>query len=379
MSHSYRQCSGVMFASLLLFSGALQASGSGQEVNTEYEDTTLVEITGGLEHPWGLAILPDGRYLVTERKGRLLLVDGGDTTTISGTPEVKAVNQGGLLDVVLHPEYEDNGWIYLTYSKPENADDTRLAMGRARLDGDRLSEWEVLFEQDRASSAGRHYGARMAWMNDGTLLLTVGDRGEDEKNRPQHLDDHAGSVLRLTATGAAAEGNPFAGQEGALPEIYSYGHRNIQGIIVHPDTGEIWVTEHGPRGGDELNLIEAGNNYGWPEVSLGRDYRSEEQFGERSNGDMTGPVYEFLPTLAPSGLALVSGDTYPAWQGNLLAGGLRAERVLRVVLEEQEVVHLEELLLKTVGRIRDVREGPDGHIYVLNDEEDAGLFRLEPR
>lgn len=281
--------------------------------------------------------------------------------------------------MVLHPDYKNNGWIYLSYSKPEDDGNTRLAVGRAKLDGDSLVQWEDLFEQDRASAAERHYGARMAWMQDGSLLLSVGDRGEHDKNRPQQLDDHAGSVLRLTETGAAAEGNPFAGQDDALAEIYSYGHRNIQGMIVHPDTGEIWVTEHGPRGGDELNLIEAGKNYGWPVVSMGREYRTEEPFGERNKQDMTDPVYEFLPTLAPSGLALVSADTFPAWQGNLLAGGLRAERVLRVVLEDHSVVHLEELLLKTIGRIRDVREGADGLIYVLNDSDDGGLFRLEPR
>jgi len=363
----------------LALPGAVQADKHEKETfSTEYESIRLVQVAGGLSHPWSLAILPDGRYLVSEKEGRLQLIEDGNKTEISGVPEVSASGQGGLLDVVLHPDYEDNGWIYFTWSKATDGSDTRTVLSRARLDGDALADWEDLFQQDRASSPGRHYGSRLAWHNDGTLLMSIGDRGT-EPERAQDRGDHAGAVLRLTETGEAAGDNPFVNDEGVLPEIYSYGHRNIQGMIVNPDNGEIWVTEHGPRGGDELNLVQAGNNYGWPVAGKGRDYGTEEIFGDtRSKDTMTDPVHEFLPTHAPSGLALITADTFSAWEGNLMAGGLRSERIRRVVLEDQQVVHEEELLLKAIGRIRDVREGPEGHIYVLNDEEEAGLYRIEP-
>jgi aldose sugar dehydrogenase len=289
---------------------------------------------------------------------------------------VRAQNQGGLLDVALHPAFEQNRWLYLTYSKAGDGG-TATALARGRLDGDSLSDVEDLFVQDRFSEPGRHYGSRLAWQADGTLLMSIGDRGV-EPERAQDLADHAGKLLRLTEDGAAADGNPFAGRDDALPEIYSYGHRNIQGIAIDPRSGEIWVTEHGPRGGDELNLVRAGANYGWPVVSRGRDYRTEEQWGEgRHREGMVEPVYEILPTLAPSGLALVTLDAFPRWQGNLLAGGLRAQTIRRLVVENETVVHDEELRALDVGRVRDVREGPDGNVYVLTDESDGALYRIE--
>ncbi len=346
-------------------------------IGTQYERIRLVKLAGDLEHPWGVAFLPDGRYLVSERPGRLKLVEDGVMTRVSGVPEVVAVNQGGLLDVSLHPRYEENGWLYITYSAGD-AGSTTVKLARARLDGDELVDLEVLFQQDRRSEPGRHYGSRLAWMHDGTLLMSIGDRGA-EPPRAQDKGDHAGTVVRLNDDGSVPDDNPFADEDGVQPEIYSYGHRNIQGLLVHPDTGEIWATEHGPRGGDELNLIEAGGNYGWPDVGKGRDYRTEKMFGEaRSREDMVDPVYEFLPTHAPSGLALVTADRFPRWKGNLLAGGLRSERIRRVVLEDGVVVHEEELLLGKIGRIRDVREGPDGLIYVLTDSSEGGLYRVEP-
>ncbi|MFU8820633.1 MAG: PQQ-dependent sugar dehydrogenase [Gammaproteobacteria bacterium] len=347
------------------------------EIRTQYEKVRLVQVIGGLEHPWAVAFLPDGRYLVTERPGRLNMVAAGVTTPVAGLPEVHAHRQGGLLDVALHPDFADNGWVYLSYAKGD-ADGTTTALGRGRLDGARLVDFEELFVQDRVSEAGRHYGARMAWRADGTLLLAIGDRGA-EPARAQDLKDHAGKVLRLNADGSVPADNPFVGRADVHPEIYSLGHRNIQGLVVAPGTDQAWSTEHGERGGDELNLIRAGKNYGWPIVTKSRDYRSEAQYGEaRSREGVTEPVYEFLPTLAPSGLALVTKDRFPRWRGNLLAGGLRAERIRRVVLEDGVVVHEEELLLGLVGRIRDVREGPDGYIYILNDQADGGLYRLEP-
>ncbi len=349
------------------------------EVSTEYQDLRVMEIATGLEQPWAVAFLPDDRLLVTERPGRLQLLENGVATEISGLPPIHVQNQGGLLDVVVHPDHEENGWIYLTYSKGD-AESSVPALIRARLDGNALVDLEELFESNTYTSPGRHYGSRILFLGDGTLLMTIGDRGADPP-RAQDPLDHSGTVVRLNADGSIPDDNPFVGNPDVAPEIYTWGHRNIQGIVQHPGTGEIWATEHGPRGGDELNLIVPGRNYGWPTASLGREYPTQEPFSDlRDHGeaDMTDPVFEFLPTLAPSGLAVVSGGGFhETWQGNLLAGGLRAQRILRVVLEAGEVVHLEELLLGELGRIRDVRQGPDGHLYVVTGEAEGGVYRVE--
>ena len=349
------------------------------DIDSEYESFDLVRVVDDISHGWAVAFLPDDRVLVSEREGTLYLVEDGEKTALEGLPEIHAQGQGGLLDVVVHPDYEANGWIYFTYSRGDSSE-TVPALARARLDGDSLADIEPLFESNTPTPPGRHYGSRILFLDDDTLLMSIGDRGA-EPPRAQDTMDHSGSLLRLTADGGVPEDNPFVDSDTHAPEIYSYGHRNIQGIVKHPDTGEVWVTEHGPRGGDELNLIRAGNNYGWPTVTLGRDYGTEERFPDaeaRRMEGMTGPVFEFLPTLAPSGLAVVDGAAFPHWKGNLLAGGLRAQRILRLVLEDEEVIHAEELMLHRVGRIRDVRQGPEGHVYILNDEADGALYRLEP-
>lgn len=359
--------------------GTLAETTIDERIDTEYHGVSLVQVADGFEYPWSVATLPDGGYLVTERPGRLQHVVDGEIREISGVPDVHAEGQGGLLDVVLHPDFESNGWVYLTYSVGDS-DATATALARGRLEGSELVDVDKLFEQDRRSSPGRHYGSRLAWLEDGTLLMSIGDRGV-EPERAQDPGDHAGTILRLNDDGSVPEDNPYVDEDEALNEIYSWGHRNVQGMIVDPATNEIWVTEHGPRGGDELNLIQGGQNYGWPAVTRGRDYGTQEQFGDSArlhDQDMVAPVYEFLPTHAPSGLAQVTGDRFPAWEGDLLAGGLRGERVRRVVLEGDDVVHEEELFLQTIGRIRDVREGPDGAIYMLNDSDDGALYRVTP-
>ncbi|OOG24569.1 hypothetical protein B1C78_08700 [Thioalkalivibrio denitrificans] len=346
---------------------------------SEYQQGQIVPVAEGIAHPWAVGFLPDGRKLVTSREGPIYLVDNDSKTRLAGTPDVHVQNQGGMLDLVVHPDYEANGWIYMTYAKGDSSG-TVPALARARLDGERLTDLEVLFESNTVTSPGRHYGSRILFLDDGTLLMSIGDRGA-EPMRAQDPLDHSGSLVRLNEDGSVPEDNPFVGDDRYAPEIYSYGHRNIQGIVRHPDTGDIWVTEHGPRGGDELNLILPGRNYGWPVATLGRDYRTEEDFPDaraRHKEGMEDPVFEFLPTLAPSGLAVVTSERFPAWQGNLLAGGLRAERVMRIRIEDQEVVHMEELFHGTIGRIRDVREGPDGYLYLLNDRADGGLYRVEP-
>ncbi len=348
-------------------------------VGSEYHTVRIVEVAGDLENPWGLAFLPDGAMLVTERPGRINLVRDGEVTSLGGVPDdLVARNQGGMLDIAVHPEYEDNGWIYFAYSKGTRQE-TATTLVRARIDGDQLTDVEQIFTQDRKSGPGRHYGSRLAFLPDGTLLMSIGDRGQDPP-RAQDLEDHAGTLLRLNDDGSVPEDNPFVDDDDVLPEIYSYGHRNIQGLIVHPETEEIWVNDHGPRGGDRLDLVKPGANYGWPVVSPGRDYGTQEQWGEgREKEGMEPPIREFLPTVAPSGFAIVTGDRYPRWEGNFLIGGLRSEQIRRVVIENETVVHEEELIREELGRIRDVRMGPDDYIYVLNDRSDGGVYRLEPR
>ncbi len=348
---------------------------------TQYQTIRLVQVASGLEHPWSVAFLPDGEMLVTERPGRLLRLsaDGSERQEIRGVPEVVARNQGGLMEVVLHPAFEENRWVYLTYSKGDS-DETTTALVRGRLSGDELEDLEELFVQDRKSEPGRHYGSRLAWMADGTLLMSIGDRGSDPP-RGQDLGDHAGTLLRLNDDGSVPADNPFVDDPDALDEIYTYGNRNIQGLVVDPASGIIWSTEHGPRGGDELNVMRPGENYGWPRATLGLDYRTQEDFPDseaRRIDGMVDPVHEFLPTLAPSGLAMVTTDRFEGWQGDLLAGGLRSRRILRLVVTEDEVIHGEELLLDEIGRIRDVRQGPEGDIYVLTDARNGGLYRIEP-
>ncbi len=350
--------------------------------SSEYTDLRVTKMAGGFRNPWSLAFLPDGRKLITERPGKLNILDDGDISEVSGLPEIHADGQGGLLEVAIHPDYESNGWIYLTYSKPDGQGQTATALARAKLDGNNLVELEDIFVQNIFSGPGRHYGSKLAWTHDGKLLMSIGDRGSDPP-RAQDLGDHAGSLLRLNDDGSVPDDNPFVDDDDALDEIFTYGNRNIQGLIVHPETGEIWATEHGPRGGDELNLMEAGNNYGWPIVTLGLDYRTQEEWphAEARSGmeGMVDPVYEFLPTHAPSGLAHISGEHFTSrWHDNLLAGGLRSQRIRRLVVHDYEVLHDEELLLHEVGRIRDVRVGPDQNLYILNDHPDGALWRVEP-
>ncbi|SDK37121.1 PQQ-dependent sugar dehydrogenase [Microbulbifer yueqingensis] len=348
-----------------------------KRIESEKHDFRIVKVAGGLHHPWAVTRLPDGRFLVTERRGKLALVDDGEVKYLGGTPEVSALGQGGLLDVALHPQYGDgeHDWIYLTYSKPGDGG-TATALARARLGDGRLEKVEEIFVQDRFSSPGRHYGSRLAWRDDGTLLMTIGDRGVD-RSRAQDITDHAGSVLRLTETGAAPEDNPFAGDKKGLAEIFSYGNRNIQGLVVAED-GRIWASEHAARTGDELNLIEPGVNYGWPRATRSKEYSRDEAIGAKTAPGTRDAVHYYEGRFAPSGLAYVNSAIFPNWQGNLLAGGLGSEKLLRIELDGDKVKATETLFAGKLGRIRDVYQAPDGYIYLLNDTSDGGLFRLEP-
>lgn len=366
-------------AALALATGTVAAAAEVVEerVESDKHDFRIVQLASDLHHPWAVAPLPDGRFLVSERRGKLALIDDGKVSYLDGVPEVSALGQGGLLDVVLHPQYGDgeHDWVYLTYSKPGEGG-TATALVRARLGSGALTDVEELFVQDRFSTPGRHYGSRLAWQKDGTLLMSIGDRGVSPP-RAQDTADHAGSVLRLTETGSAPADNPFAGDKPGQDEIFSYGNRNIQGLTVAAD-GRIWASEHAALTGDELNLIEAGVNYGWPKATRSKEYSSKEPIGVPSLPGMRDAQYNYEGRFAPSGLAQVNSRLFPQWQGNLLAGGLGSEKLLRVVTEGDQVTQVEVLLEGQLGRIRDVRQGTDGYIYLLNDKSEGGLYRLEP-
>ncbi|WP_043527881.1 PQQ-dependent sugar dehydrogenase [Litchfieldella xinjiangensis] len=367
----------LAMGTVLLGEAAVASDVVQERIETQHHALRLVRLADGLAHPWAVAALPDERFLVTERDNGMALVENGEIRRLDGLPEFSNHGQGGMLDVVLHPQFGDgaNDWIYFTFSKPGEGDDTASALARARLEGNSLTDLEELFVQDRFSQPGRHYGSRLAWHADGSLMMSIGDRGA-EPPRAQDKQDHAGSVLRLTETGEAHSDNPFIDDPAGLDEIYSIGNRNIQGMTVTQDDS-VWASEHGPRTGDELNRIEAGVNYGWPVVTLGNDYATNEPFGEKSRPGMRDPVLVFEGRYAPSGLAVVSSDLFPEWSGDLLAGGLGSEKLARIAIDG-DTAQVEELLLEgEIGRIRDVRQGPDGTIYLLNDEAKGGLYRLE--
>jgi glucose/arabinose dehydrogenase len=341
----------------------------------------VVQLVSDLDHPWAMAFLPGGGMLITERAGRLLRYTGpggepSELREITGLPRISSTGQGGLLDVVLHPDYESNGWIYFTYSSRYGfGHGTTLA--RSRISGDALDDVEVLFRMGNPDGGGRHFGSRLVFGTDGKLYMTIGERGS--RNRAQDLQDHAGTVLRFNADGSVPADNPFVERRDARPEIYSYGHRNAQGIAVNPATGQIWLHEHGPRGGDEINIVEAGLNYGWPVVSYGAEYASGRPVGEGTHKPgMEQPLLYWTPSIAPSGAAFYDGDRFPAWRGDFFVGALAGQHLRRVDLDGNEVAGEEALLQGVVGRVRDVRTGPDGLIYILTDEDAGGLYRLEP-
>jgi glucose/arabinose dehydrogenase len=344
-------------------------------VESDQATFRVVVLVEGLEHPWGLAFLPDGDLLVTERPGRLRLVRDGalEPAALEGVPEVYASGQGGLLDVALDRDFSANRLIYLSYAAETDAGaGTRVA--RARLGDGRLEDLEVIFEGLMAGG-GRHFGSRLGFDQDGYLFVTLGERGQDE--RAQELGELAGKVVRLQPDGSVPADNPFVGRDDTAPEVFSYGHRNPQGLAVHPETGRVWVVEHGPRGGDEVNVVQAGVNYGWPVITHGRAY-SGLPMGEGSAKEgMAQPLHYWVPSISPSGMAFYQGDAFAQWQGDLFVGGLSGQLLARLELDGERVVEEERLLDGVLGRIRDVRVGPDGYLYLLTDHEDGALVRLE--
>ena len=358
-------------------------------IRSAEHDFRIVTVAEGFLVPWAMAFLPGGDMLVTERPGRLRIVRNGTLLPdpVPGLPPIHVGGQGGLLDVVAHPRFAENRLVYISYSKP-GADGTRntTAIIRARFDNDRLIDVHEVIEANAWSEGTGHSGSRRAFDRDGYLCITIGDRqvlpaGDLERHPAQDLASHNGTVLRLHDDGRVPTDNPFVGREGALPEIWSYGHRNAQGLVIDSATNEVWLTEHGPQGGDELNLVERGKNYGWPVVGFGVMYRTGAAIhtGTMREG-MEPPVHVWVPSIAASGLMRYDGDAFPNWRGNLFAGGLGGEQIVRLTLDGRRVTNAEQVVQRR-GRIRDVRQGPDGFVYIAFENrsgDTTSIVRLEP-
>ncbi len=387
----------VVAATTALAFSVTTAGAEAQSVfESEHHDFRVVTVVDGLQGPWSIAFLPDGDMLVTERPGQLRIVRDGelDPQPVDGTPEVWYRGQGGLLEVALHPEFESNQLLYLSYSKPNaGGSEATTAVARGRFDGERLSDVEDIFVAEAWSDRGNHFGSKLVFDDDGFLFITVGDRGANAFIEPrnahaaQDLSNHQGTLVRLHDDGRVPDDNPFVGREDALPEIWSYGHRNAQGLIVHPETGEVWLTEHGPQGGDELNRSLPGRNYGWPVIGYGVQYGGREIHEGTHRDGMEQPVLHWTPSIATSGLMHYTGDVFAEWRGHLFAGGLAGQQIARIVLTEGDngysVGRMERPpLLSGWARIRDIRQGPDGLIYLATDDRRGGgttrVVRLEP-
>ncbi|WNO60209.1 PQQ-dependent sugar dehydrogenase [Rheinheimera sp. MMS21-TC3] len=347
-------------------------------LKTRWADVKVDTVTSGLNHPWGLAFLGDGRMLVTERAGNLRIVaaDGTIGEPISGLPEIKVRGQGGLFDLRLSPNFSQDNIIYFSYSEPETAGSeiTSTAVARARLENNKLHDLKVIFSQQPKVMGGRHYGGRLAFSADGEFLfIGLGDHGHRQED-VQNLSNHTGKLVRIHPDGSVPKTNPFVHQADAKPEIWSYGHRNIQGMDIQPTTGKLWTVEHGPQGGDEVNMPQPGLNYGWPVITHGEQYGGGEVgIGFKKDG-MEQPIWHWTPSIAVSGVAFYQGDQFPQWQGNLLATGLKGQQVARLEVNGDHVIHQETLNLER--RIREVKIASDGSIYLLTDEPKGAILRL---
>ncbi|NRB56454.1 MAG: PQQ-dependent sugar dehydrogenase [Salinicola sp.] len=345
---------------------------------------TATPVTEGLAHPWGLAFVDNDMALVTERPGRLRAVDlhaGTLSAPIEGLPEIDARGQGGLLDVVLDPDFANNRRIYFSYAEPRDDGENGTAVARGVLSHDhgRLTDVEVIFRQTPAWNSTKHFGSTLTWDDQGRLYVTLGERSLPEPRQlAQDRDTHLGKVVRINADGSIPDDNPFADGSAGLPEIWSYGHRNVQGAALQPGTGELWTIEHGPKGGDELNVPEAGNNYGWPVITYGEDY-SGAPIGEgiTAKEGMEQPIYYWDPVIAPGDMTFYQGDRFPGWQGNLVIASLSPGGLVRLTLDGKRVSG-EQRLLEKLGRVRDVAEGPDGALWVLTDSANGALIRITP-
>ena len=353
-----------------------QASPQPRSIAAPGKVTTVAR---GLEHPWGLAFLPDGRMLVTERPGRLRIVgkDGALSAPLAGVPRVVAQGQGGLLDVALDPQFAQNRILYLSFSEAGEGGLAGTAVARARFTGSALEDTKVIYRQQPKVAGGGHFGSRIVFRRDGTMFITQGDRMRYSE-QAQDLKSGLGKVIRINRDGTIPKDNPFVNRSDARPEIWSYGHRNVQSAVLHPDTGALWTVEHGARGGDELNQPQAGRNYGWPVISYGREYSGRAIGGGiTSKAGMEQPVYYWDPVIAPSGMTVYTGNAYPGWKGSIFVGSLTPGGIVRLTLRNGRVASEERYLGELGERIRDVEQGPDGLLYVLTDSNDGKLLRLE--
>lgn len=345
----------------------------------KYGAITVETVARGLDHPWSVAFLPDGRMLVTERAGQLRVIGNGASSVIGGVPAVKARGQGGLLDVAIDPDFATNRLVYLTYAEPREGGLAGTAVARGKLDADAttLSDVAVIFRQEPGHTGNNHYGSRLVFAPDGTLFVTLGERF-DLSAKAQDLSTDLGKVVRINRDGSIPRDNPFVGREGARPEIWSYGHRNPQSAAINPRTNILWTIEHGARGGDEINISKKGANYGWPVIGFGTHY-SGAKIGEgTAKPGMEQPAFYWDPSIAPSGMAFYTSNRYPGWQNSLFTGALAGQMLVRLQLQGDRIIREERLLTDLGARIRDVRQGPDGLLYLLTDESDGKLLRIIP-
>jgi glucose/arabinose dehydrogenase len=347
-------------------------------INSDKHRFNVEVVTEGLRHPWGMVFLPSSDILVTERSGRLRLIKNGRLlgAPIAGLPKITEKGQGGLLGITLHPDFTNNRWVYLAYAgKGKGGYGTEVLRGR--LDGLRLNDVQIIFRALPKSGGGRHFGSRLVFGRDGTLYISLGDRGQ--RPAAQDLNDHRGSLIRVKDDGSVPQNNPFVGRPGVKPEIYTYGNRNMQGMALHPVSGDIWTHEHGPQGGDEINIMQPGVNYGWPVITYGVNYGIGTKIGEGTHKKgMAQPIHTWVPSIAPSGMTFYTGDTFPRWKGHLFVGSLKFGLLVRLEVDGNRIQQEERLLHGRYGRIRDVVQGPDGYLYVLTDEPDGQLLRLTP-
>ncbi len=372
-----RSCLAVLVTSLIFI---VSGPAPGADLHhSEHYQLRVVTVASGLHAPWGLAFLPGGGMLVTERDGAVRLIgqDGRAAPPLKGAPKVRASGQGGMLDVALDPQFSQNKLVYLSYAEPgEGGAGTAVARSRLDISGNRLTDLQIIFRQTPKSGGGRHFGSRLVFSRDGNLFITVGERGQ--RDRTQDFTINRGQVIRIRPDGTIPPGNPFTGRAGYRPEVWSYGHRNPQGAALHPMTGRLWIHEHGARGGDEINIPRPGRNYGWPVIAFGRHYSGGKiGVGTHKEG-MEQPIYYWDPSIAPSGMAFYAGDRFPKWHGNLFVGALKFRLLVRLVLDGESVVKEERILDGLNERIRDVRQGPDGYLYLLTDSNDGRILRIEP-
>ena len=345
------------------------------EIKPNNQNISYELVVEGLRIPWGMVFLPEGGMLISEKKGELWLVKNGELADapVEGTPEVYERGQGGLMDLELHPNYVDNGWIYLSYSSQKGTGkggNTHIA--RARLDGNRLVDLQTLYQGSPNTTRPNHFGSRIEFDRDGYLFFSIGDRFDRDKN-PQNIHLDGGKIYRIMDDGTIPEDNPFFGRSGAKKAIWSYGHRNPQGLALNPVSGEIWSHEHGPQGGDEVNLIHRGKNYGWPVISYGINYDGSTFAVATSKPGMEQPVIYWVPSIAPCGMTFITGDKYPGWEGDLVVGSLKFNYLVRCTLEGDKIIN-QEKIAEGIGRVRNVRLGPDGYLYVA--VEGKGIYRL---